>query len=115
MIMTVTELCSAIIGAAALVVALSAIWVKGIKPSAQWVGELVATLRRLADLLEDMKDFLLVEREHIRHEIRELRIDVDELTLAVMADPVTLHAPTVASEAHAAAQAPSAMSEGARA
>ena len=108
-----SEIVKAIIGAAALVLALSAIWMKGIKPSVQWVGGLVSTLRRLADLLEDMRDFLLVEREHIRREIAELRIDVDELTLAAMADSVTLHATQNVERAEQTE--PGQMSKGARA
>lgn len=108
-----SEIVKAIIGAAALVLALSAIWMKGIKPSAQWVGGVVDTLRELVDLVRDMRDFLMRERDEMRHEIRELRTDVDELTLAAMADSVTLHATQNVERAEQTE--PGQMSKGARA
>ena len=66
-------LVTGVITSGAVVLALVAIWTKGIKPFGKWVGEAVRNLRRIADYMEQMVDFLTRERLTFRADIEEVK------------------------------------------
>lgn len=57
---------TAVITAGAVVLAVSAIWVKGVKPTIQWGAGFVVTLRELVDLVREVRDFFMKERDEMR-------------------------------------------------
>ena len=68
-------LVTGIIALGALVAALAAIWMKALKPTFRWTGEMLALFRELVDLLRQMRDFLEREREVIIARITAVEAD----------------------------------------
>lgn len=57
----------------AVIAALGVIWTKGIRPLGRWLGDAVRNLRRIADYMEQMIDFLTRERDAFRADIEEVK------------------------------------------